>query len=259
MKPTFLTKSNAGIHLSQSEFLVKSPSDIEKMLENHGFILIKGLPWERTDLQHYFSSLGSLVHNRQRHQDTFLELDGKMEAKEVLRGTGRMPLHRDGLMMNNNVKYIGIYCLDIDVNIGGRTYVSDAISAWKLVPQEIKNALKENGIEILPFDTTYYLKNEEKWYPFEGIVNYNENEMMNGGLSYHGGERRSYDIRIPKLSADISSQYFERIEAIFEDPEFTYYHDWQKGDLLLLNNFSTMHGRESYSGLRNIVQIQVSI
>ncbi len=254
-----LTPSSIGIKLTNKKFEDYSPIEITTLLDQQGCILIEGLSWSKEDLQLYFSKLGDLVHNEKRARDTFLELNGKMEAKEVLRGTGRMPLHRDGLMMQNNVKYIGIYCLDIDVSEGGRTYISDTLHAWQELPDEIKTALKENGIEILPFDTTYYLKNEEKWYAFDGVISYQGQDTMNGGLSYKSHERKSYAIRIPNISEALSAQYFNRIESVFEQPYYTYHHYWKKGDLLLLNNFSTMHGREAYTGIRDIVQIQVRI
>jgi alpha-ketoglutarate-dependent taurine dioxygenase len=259
MNNKYLTTSGIGIKLTKNEFKSCIPSEITTLLDRHGFIVTEGLQWERADLQEYFLKLGDLVHNKQRNQETFLELNGKMEAKEVLRGTGRMPLHRDGLMMQDNVKYVGIYCIDIEVSEGGRTYISDTMKAWKEVPEEIKIAIKENGIEILPQDTTYYLKNEEKWYAFKGIITYHNEDVLNGGLSYRPEEKKSYEIRIPNIAKELSSQYFDTIESVFNLPKFTYYHTWQKGDLLLMNNFSTMHGREAYSGSRNIVQIQVRI
>lgn len=259
MNNKFLTNSGIGIKLTKNEFEKYAPNAITNLIENHGFIAVEGLQWNKADLQEYFLTLGNLVHNKQRDQETFLELNGKMEAKEVLRGTGRMPLHRDGLMMQDNVKYIGIYCIDINVSEGGRTYISDTLKAWQELPTEIKSTIQENGIEILPLDTSYYLKNEERWYAFEGTISYHGEVTLNGGLGYRLQEKKSYAIRIPNIPEELSSQYYDVIESIFEQPKYTYYHSWQNGDLLLLNNFSTMHGREAYYGNRNIVQIQVRI
>jgi alpha-ketoglutarate-dependent taurine dioxygenase len=54
-----------------------------------------------------------------------------------------------------------------------------------------------------------------------------------------------------------SYEYFETLEKILESPAYTYYHTWETGDLILFDNYYVMHGRESYSGERSLIQMQV--
>jgi alpha-ketoglutarate-dependent taurine dioxygenase len=250
-----LTFSKKGLLLSAKEFL--ESNDIKSLIQEHSFLVVKKLDLSVEDLEVLISKLGGLVKNEKRANGTLLELNGKLEAKEVLRGNGRMPLHRDGLLMQNNVKYTAIYCIDQAISSGGRTYISDTESAWHKVPKDMQELWSKNGIEILPYDTNYYLKNEEKWYPFEGTIEKNGKTYINGGLGYEPHERKSYDIRIKDIDIESSNQYFKRLEAILESDEFTYFHKWECGDLLLFDNLKVMHGREAYIGERNIVQVQV--
>jgi alpha-ketoglutarate-dependent taurine dioxygenase len=41
------------------------------------------------------------------------------------------------------------------------------------------------------------------------------------------------------------------------DERYCYYHSWSEGDLLLLDNKRTLHGREAFKGQRSLANIQV--
>src|SRR5204863_9560391 len=142
----------------------------------------------------------------------------------VLRGKGRMPLHRDGLMMNVDVAYVGICCLDFSDLSGGRTYISDSANAFNEFPEEIKKSLIKDGIRIFPYDTDYYLKNEPHWYYFNGTIEKNGQLLPNGGLHFHKDERTSWGLQFTGVKEQLSDSYFDTIEVILEDDKYTYYH-----------------------------------
>lgn len=259
MQSTFpLTKSGIGIRIENPDESFFSTNNIKTLLKQYQFVVFNKLNWSVNNLQQFLENFGELVRNEKRENDTMLTLDGKRIATEVIRGNGRLPLHRDGLLMNTVVKYVAILCLENKVTAGGRTYISDSGAAWKNeFPEEIKKVLTENGVEGKPEDVTYYLKNEDKWYPFPGILEHNGKIYPNGGLHYHEGERSSYGVRIAKISKELSDKYFNEMEKILEDDQYTYFHDWQTGDVILFDNRTVLHGREAFEGDRSLIQMQV--
>ena len=64
-------------------------------------------------------------------------------------------------------------------------------------------------------------------------------------------------MRFCNIDEELSYQYFEKLEEILEHPDYTYYHDWEIGDLILFDNYYVMHGREAYEGERSLIQMQV--
>lgn len=253
-----LTTSGIGVLVSavnDDHFFEKE--NIEKLLEQHHFIIFKKLKWSIDELHNFLSNFGELVRNEKRKEETMLNLDGSQHAKEVLRGKGRMPIHRDGLLMNNDVKYVGIYCLSLENLKGGRTYIVDSANAFDEYPAEIKNVLINNGFELMPHDTNYYIKNEAKWYPFPGTITKNNKQLPNGGLHFKKDERASYDVRFCNIDEEKSYEYFETLEKILEHPKYTCFHSWEIGDLILFDNYYVMHGREAYEGERSLIQMQV--
>jgi alpha-ketoglutarate-dependent taurine dioxygenase len=47
------------------------------------------------------------------------------------------------------------------------------------------------------------------------------------------------------------------MEDILEDKKYTYYHNWESGDLILFDNRTVLHGREAFEGERSLIQMQV--
>ena len=76
-------------------------------------------------------------------------------------------------------------------------------------------------------------------------------------MHYHPEETPSYKIRIKGLSPETSYEYYNTMESLFHDEALIYYHNWEQGDLLLMDNVKTMHGREAFDGKRSIAQFQI--
>lgn len=259
MKKTYpLTPFGNGIQLSEfTENDKITPAFVNDLIEKYQFVVFKHFLPTVENVQAWFAEFGELVENKKRVNNNALVLDGSKEQKEVLGGKGRMPLHCDGLLMNESVKLVCIYCVDSKVESGGRTYVSNNEEVWNRLPEEIKQVAVINGVEIMPCDTSYYLKNEPVWYKFSGVQERNGKQYLNAGLHYHPNEPSSWKIRFSNLSEETSYQYFNEIERIAEDESLTYYHQWEPCDLLLIDNVSAMHGREAFTGMRKLVQFQV--
>lgn len=235
--------------------LLLQPSAILDLLEKHQFIAFRDTKYNLKEIEDILLQFGSLVQNDRRENDKHLVLDGKKDY-EVIRGNGRLPLHKDGLMMREKVKFIAINCINVQNIISGRTTVCDAMSAWNEVPEYIKTAL-QNGIQVMPGDKSYYINNEDKWYDFEGIVYHNNCPQLNGGLGYFLNENKSWEVRIKDIDEELSYQYYLELHDIYNQDKFMYYHDWNIGDILLLDNRKVLHGREAFEGERHIVQLQV--
>lgn len=257
MRTSFpLTASGIGIVVEQPDVSFFQKENIEKLLHDYQFIACKKVDWNLEQIHSFMQEFGDLVRNEKRKDNTMLTLNGSA-VNEVLRGHGRFPLHRDGLLMNNAVKYVLIYCLGFDVTKGGKTFISDNEKAWTEVPEEIKNALRKNGFEIKPYDNNYYLKNEDRWYAFPGVACFENKEFLNGGLSHWKDEPKSYELRIKNVDENLSEQYYTTLENIIMQDKYTYYHQWDKGDFLMFDNRRVLHGREAFEGERSLIQLQV--
>ncbi|HVJ91140.1 MAG TPA: TauD/TfdA family dioxygenase, partial [Labilithrix sp.] len=67
----------------------------------------------------------------------------------------------------------------------------------------------------------------------------------------------SWLVRIPGIEEERSQEIFETLRSVLMSEKYCYYHDWNEGELLLLDNKRTLHGREAFQGQRALANIQV--
>ena len=254
-----LTKFGDGICLADvNDIMQFSVAEIESLLSKHLFIVFKNIENPIEQIAEWLSGFGELVENERRTKERILIMDGTQEGESIINGQGRMPLHTDGLLMNEDVRLVAIYGAFFDVLEGGSTYFTNNEEAWRRTPLHLKSLIRNNGIELMPCDQDYYLNNDEKWYWFKGVRLLEEtHELLCAGMNYDDNEQASYKVRIANIDQDTSNQYYNEMGQIYSSEDLTYYHRWDEKDLLLFDNMKTMHGREAFKGDRRILQLQV--
>lgn len=251
-----LTETGKGIKIFPSPEDLPSIQAIEDLIDQYQFVVLKKFNQPLNDLHDWLGQFGELVSNKRRVDENVLILDGS-KKEEVVGGVGRMPLHCDGLLMGETVRLVAIYCLDCNIKWGGRTYISDNEAAWHKIPEKIKALAKNNGIEVMPVDKDYFVKNDSKFYQFSGIQEKNGKTYFNGGMHYHKDEPTSWLVKFQNIDEELSYKYFNQLESIYESNELTYFHEWEAGDLIIMDNIRTMHGREAFEGKRILSQFQI--
>lgn len=180
---------------------------------------------------------------------------------EVFRSSCALPLHKDGGLTGFEVRLIGIYCVAFRQVDGGQTYVSDAGRAMKGFPAEDEALLRKHGCEALAVDDTGYYRSDfsGRWHPIPAFRDLPQGgTTLRIGLPHTPGEPESWRIRVRDVDSEISDRIFANLRACLLDPEYTYHHAWQEGDLLLLDNDSVMHGRDAFTAERRaLANIQV--
>lgn len=250
-----LTASGKGATISDRSLLDFSVEEIRELVARYRWLAFKGHPVENRAVLDYLGRFGPLTQN-DRRKDGVLALDGS-KKDEVLLGQGFMPLHRDGALMGTDVELIGIHCVEYaNVTGGGRTFISDIEEACKEVPQEYLELIREKGIEGRPVDT-YYLKPSDKWHWIPGFIDVRGTSYLNVGFPYRPGEKASWLVRIPGVEDDRVQEIFEAMRKALMDPKYCYFHEWEVGEVLLIDNKRTLHGREAFQGQRYLANIQV--
>lgn len=252
-----LTESGRGLKISNKSFKEFSKEELEELLDKYYWLVFTNNPITIDDVEDTLTQIGPLTEN-DRRKGAVLNIDtSKVDEGEVLLGQGFLPLHRDGSLMGTNVKYVGIFCVEHkNVTEGGRTFITDAESALKEVPQSYLDLLDEKGIEGKPVDN-YYLKSGDEWHPIAGFIEVEGKKFLNVGFPSPEGEKKSWDMRIPGETDEKFKEVFDSLEGAVMDEKYCYHHTWTEGDLMLLDNRKTLHGREAFKGQRALANIQV--
>jgi alpha-ketoglutarate-dependent taurine dioxygenase len=250
------TQSGRGATIADRSFLDFSVEELRSLIDTYQWLVFKHHSLSGSDVAGHLGKFGCLVQN-DRRQNGILKLDGS-KKEEVLLGEGFMPLHRDGAFMGNDIAFVGICCVEYqNVTGGGRTFISDIASAVKEVPGAMLDVIREKGIEGKPVDN-YYTKSSDAWLPIPGFIDVGGVSYLNVIFPYGPGEKPSWLIRIPGVEEELFQTIIETLSAALISEKYCYYHQWSEGELLLLDNRRTLHGREAFQGQRSLVNIQVN-
>ncbi len=252
-----LTPSGKGALITDRKVTDFSVAEIRALIARYEWLAFKQHPVTIDDLIPYLGQFGKLTEN-DRRQGHVLKIDAsKVDEGEVLLGQGFMPLHHDGALMGNAIDLVGIFCVEYkQVTGGGRTFVSDIDGAIKDVPAETLRILREHGIEGRPVDR-YYTAAADKWHSIPGFAEVEGKTYLNVGFPFRPGEQASWLLRIPGIDDDRCAAMFEEMRQIFMSDRYCYFHEWSEGDLLLIDNRRTLHGREAFRGKRALANLQV--
>jgi (5R)-carbapenem-3-carboxylate synthase len=248
------TQSGRGATVADRSFLDFSVEELEDLIDTYQWLVFKRHPLSVSDVFAHLDKFGRLVEN-DRRQDGVLKLDGS-QKEEVLLGEGFMPFHRDGPLMGNDIALVGICCVEYKNVTGGRTFISDIASAIKDVPATVLDVIRERGIEARPVDS-YYLKPSDTWHPVPGFIEVDGGSYLNVIFPYEQGEKASWLVRIPGVPEEQFKSIVDTLRDALISEKYCYHHEWSEGELLLLDNRRTLHGREAFHGQRSLVNIQV--
>ncbi|MFE1963077.1 TauD/TfdA dioxygenase family protein [Streptomyces sp. NPDC059479] len=69
-----------------------------------------------------------------------------------------------------------------------------------------------------------------------------------------------FEVRVPGLPPHESDQFLAKLDAFLRGPRFTYQHRWTVGDLLVIDNQRTLHGRTAIGagGIRVLFRGQIT-
>jgi (5R)-carbapenem-3-carboxylate synthase len=253
-----LTPSGKGLRITDRRITDFSPTEVRALLAKYHWLSFKNHPVTVEEMIEYLPQYGTLTEN-DRRVGPVLKIDAsKKDEGEVLLGQGFLPLHRDGVLMGYNIELVAICCAQYEnVVNGGRTFIADIENGCKQVPSEILDVIRDKGIEGRPVDR-YYLSSSDKWHWIPGFTELDGQEWLSIGFPYRKDEKPSWLLRIPGVEDERTAAMFETLSSVLMSEQFCYYHQWEEGDVLLLDNRKVLHGREAFTGgPRRLANLQV--
>lgn len=257
------TRSGAGLRLGPEEIGPLDAPDLGQRLRawlrTYRFAVLRGVLPTQHDAVALLERLGPINHAETRKDGAVL-VDADRDD-EVFRSNHPLPMHKDGILTGFDVWYVGIYCVEhLDV-VGGRTYVSDARRALACMDPNDVAVLRAHGVEGMAVDRTGYYRAEYEgaWYRVPAFrARDGEEPGLHLGLPHAPGEPESWRVRVPDVTPDVSDRVLAELRRALFDADHVYFHEWREGDLLLMDNYAVLHGREGFQGrCRRLANVQV--
>ncbi|GEM_PF-2232973 len=255
-----LTRSGAGVLIEPTHAADASLADrLHELLDQYRFVVVRGGLSHVDDAVALLSHLGRINEASTRVQGQVL-VEPNQDA-EVFRSNSPLPLHKDGILTGFDVTVVGIFCVEFRHITDGRTYVSDAnVALERLNPADVA-LLRENGVEGMAVDNSGYYRSDytESWHPFPAFKALPGREpTLNLGLPHRPGEPESWRLRVAGVDEETSERILLALRGALLNDLFVYFHQWHEGDLLIMDNYEVLHGREGFEGShRRLANIQV--
>lgn len=241
-----LTASGLGVHLPDETPLAA----VRQAVLDHGVTLLQNVQLDESSFRQFVESLGDKVSYAEDNAKVgygfadILKLDGTHDKEKVITGRGSLPLHTDGILLGTQVDLIILYAEDVkDIDEDGATVVCDQLAALKDMPESLHQPLLDGRLEYLAFERGYFTNVPEGWYPISTFRDYGRVRSLNLALPFDGQAKASWDVRVPGLNEAASAAWFAALEQHLMADRFLYCHRWRKGDLLIIDNQRTLHGR----------------
>ncbi|HEV2347487.1 MAG TPA: TauD/TfdA family dioxygenase [Actinocrinis sp.] len=262
---TPLTESGMGAVLDADDDLAALGSRVRDAALEHGCALVRGLDLDEPRFQSLVHAIGALVdHKFGEGKADLLKLDASREPGKVVTGRGMLPLHTDGLLVGERTDLIVLYARRFADEPGsGETFVCDQLGAWAQMPERLRAVLDAAGsLEYLVEERGYFPSVPEDWYPIGVVRDYGRVRSLNLALAFApDATARGWQVRVPGLGAKESDAFLGELDAYLSGSRYTYQHRWTEGDLLVIDNQRTLHGRTAIGegGVRVLFRGQIRL
>lgn len=198
-------------------------------LNSKGFSLERGLELSTDELISRASSLGELLH---WDFGPVMTMRFDPGAQNYLFSDEAVPFHWDGAFYKEP-RFLLFYCLE-SLGSGGETIFSDTTALWETLTEEEKAICR--GV------TLTYKTEKKAHYGGEITVPLVQTHPVTGGTILRLAERVETEknpvtLKIHGTSEDFFLSLVKRLH------QGAHAHRWEKGDLLLIDNFRFLHGR----------------
>jgi (5R)-carbapenem-3-carboxylate synthase len=173
-----------------------------------------------------------------------------------------LPAHTDGLFVGHRPDLLMLYASEFnDLPGSGETTVVDQIAAMAEIPEPLRSAVENAIFEYQIVETGHHMKSlEDKWFEKKGVPLERGRNCLAVSLPFPENTERSWNIRVKGATEEQSVAILDELYAWLYQERYLYQHPWQVGDLLIINNYSTLHGRKAISedGVRCLFRGQVN-
>ncbi|MCW8387307.1 TauD/TfdA family dioxygenase [Fluoribacter dumoffii] len=240
---------------TQPELTTLSLERLLNLVTEHKVVLLRGFKTlDRGQLLDYCQSQAQLLS---WDFGPVMEMKADQQPKNYLFTEGDVPLHWDGAF-HREPRFLFFHCLKAPIKgSGGETVFVNTEMAWQAADEELKQQWSDYSLR---FQT-------EKLAHYGGLITrslisiHPDTQKVILRFAEPVGEDylNPVQVKIIGKSEEESNTILSTISHHLRKPQYVYQHEWQQDDFLLADNFSLLHGRNSFHrhSPRHLRRIQI--
>jgi alpha-ketoglutarate-dependent taurine dioxygenase len=264
-KPILSTGMGRIIHAEHPLYEAQELVSLAEIVSKYGFLVVREAIMDFTAFEDFCGRFGKPVTYADKSigygYNVVVTLDGDDSPDKVITGRGPLPLHTDGILFDNRVDIVVLYCEECSgaESSQSSTIICDQKAALKTIDQEILHLILEKGIEYQITEKGYFSIQPDDWYSVAHYSMINGELVLRIALPFPDNCPSSWLTRVKGIDSKESQKILSELENHLRKPEYLYEHCWNPGDLLLIDNRHTLHGRNVVVGNRKLLNGQVVI
>jgi taurine dioxygenase len=231
---------------------------IEDAFHQHVVVVFRGQDLTEDDQKRFATAFGGLGERRRSpngntpggsYETPFMLVTNIKDEKGVpigAFGDGEMWFHHDTSYYETPHKATLLYSVTLP-STGGNTCFSNMYKAYENVPDDLKRKLdgrkvlqlhdykRRERIDIHNTDISGMLQHEQPIFVTHPVTKRKALYIS-----------RLMSARIEGLAPDENEAVLERLFDISEDPAIVYEHEWKLGDLVMWDNYASIHMRRDF-------------
>ncbi len=235
-----------GLKITAKEAIPLSelaPLFLEKMARHEKIVLLRGFEPPTREL--FLSYCESIPGKRPLHWETgpVMEMKEDPNAKNYLFTSEAVPFHWDGAF-HQVPQYLLFQCLQTPgASFGGETLFSNTEMMWQAADESTRESWSK--LKLI------YRTEKLAHYGGEVQTKMVDSHPYTGQTILRFAER--VETKLNPVSIDISGipdaevdSFLSKVKAMIYSADFCYAHSWERGDIIIADNYSLIHGRTQY-------------
>jgi len=222
-------------------------TELRELLERRGVLVFPLIRLSDEEQVIFTNTLGTLAPEMAGEAVYKITLDPGANARaDYLKGS--LYWHLDGTM--NEVPILAsILSSKVLSPTGGNTEFCNTYAAWDLLPEEDKRKIENLRVMHSAWTSLFYYDPEPSLAKAREMMAIGEQELPL--VWKHRSGRKSLVLgctahHVVGMSARESTELLVRLREWATQPQFSYSHKWQVGDMVMWDNTGTMHRATPY-------------
>jgi len=236
---------NFGLQLSGEPQLTPSGQELVQLVHQHGYLLIRGRAFNEEAFMSLALSLGPPIRYA---FGEVLNMEARAETAESQFTNASMPLHQDAILnKDTNAQFLSFLCITASRGRGGETLFTDNRAFMSIAPADLLDELRSVEFGYCALNKDYYDGDAEQGqvvrvrpltrHPVTG------EEVPYLALDDPLDPGRNYASFVVGYDQERSDALMKRVDQCLRSPDVLIAHEWQEGDVIMLDNFLVCHGR----------------
>lgn len=233
------------------------PSTLAHWTDEHKVVVLRGFPLlEPAELAAFCESWGELLR---WDFGAVLDLHIQQDPRNYLFTRGPVPFHWDGAFAEVIPHYFVFQCVEApEPGGGGETVFCDTRKVCRALPDPVREKWRQVNITYRTDKLAHY--GGTVTWPLLSAHPVTGEQVLRYAEPLPPEEFRNPLFLEPQgIPEEEREEFFAELRETVHRPEFCYVHAWQHGDILIAENHSLIHGRNSFVGnaTRRLQRVQI--